>query len=268
MKVLFRLAALPVGALTLAIALVAAADSASAQVPTPPFLVYGTVTDADGSVGTDVPVLAYIGDVECTSGNHVTVQTGEGDAAVIVYSIDLFAGGQRPGCAGAGSEVRIKIGDRFAPGTLEITDEIIYRFDAVFAGATPAAIPTFTPTPPVTGTPATPDGSTPGTGTDPQEGGTETPGANNGSETTVPGNTEEGTSTGTVTDSNGTGTVEAVGNNDDASTQATATRTNGDDGDDEDGGVPGWAVLAGVAAAAIVVAGGVGGYMKFGRGAA
>lgn len=246
MNSLSRLALLPVAVLTTAATLVIAVDSASAQIP-PPFLVGGSIVDAEGDIPAGVPVLAYIGDVECTNGKHVTEKTGDGDAEITAYAVDLYQAGQREGCAVPGSVVRIKIGDRFAPGSVTIGDDIIYRFDAVFGNATPAAIPTFTPTPQVT----------------PEPGGTNnTPGTDD--ETPEGAGTPDPSASATATNENGEAIAANPGSPDDSggsdSEDARAT-----DASDDDGGMPGWAIFAGVAAAAIVVVGGIGSYMKFGR---
>jgi hypothetical protein len=158
------LATVALGSLALAVG----SHPASAQIPPPPVLVYGTVDDEAGDIPAGVPVLAFIGDVECTSGTHATGKTGEGSARVTTYALDVFVDGHRPGCAQPGSVVRIKVGDRFAGQTARITDEIVYRVNVLFGDVTPAPIPTFTPTP-VPAATATP---TPGAGANPGDTGT------------------------------------------------------------------------------------------------
>ncbi|MEO6397677.1 MAG: hypothetical protein ABIP13_04350, partial [Tepidiformaceae bacterium] len=70
---------------------------------------------------------------------------GEGNAKVTVYAINVSADADVAGCGKDGSEVRIKIGDRFAAQTARWRAGAV-QLDVTFGNATPAAIPTFTPT--------------------------------------------------------------------------------------------------------------------------
>lgn len=142
----------------------------------PPSTIYGSVTDADGEVPEGIEVEAYIGDVLCGT-RGTTEFTGDGDARVTVYVVDVVASSQVAGCGTNGSRVRIKIGDRFAEGTAGWQPGPV-QFDVTFGGASPAPIPTFTPAPTRTPEPAS-------TGTPPSEGGT--PGSNTpGAVETIP----------------------------------------------------------------------------------
>src|SRR5690606_2420081 len=100
-----------------------------------------------GEVPEGLPVYAYVGDVECTAKVHRTHYTGEGDARVTVYAVDVFVDRHRPGCVEEGSVVRIQVGDRFAEQSVTITDEVVYQLDITFGDVEPRPIPTFTPTP-------------------------------------------------------------------------------------------------------------------------
>lgn len=134
----------------------------------PPSTVFGSVTDAAGPVASGLPVEAYIGDILCgTKGK--TEFTGDGAARVTVYFVDVVSESQTPGCGKDGAEVRIKLGDRFATQTTRWKAGPV-QFDVTFGNATPAAIPTFTPTI-AKPTPA----STPVPGTSPAAG-SQTPG--------------------------------------------------------------------------------------------
>jgi hypothetical protein len=146
------------------IALLAAAPAA-AQFD-PPSTIFGSVTDAAGPVPEGVPVEAYIGDTLCSSDGR-TEFTGEGNARVTVYVVDVVSDSQVSGCGRPGAEVRIKIGDRFAPQVARWQAGPV-QLDVTFGNATPAPIPTFTPTP--TRTPeatGTPVPGTPGNGQGP-----------------------------------------------------------------------------------------------------
>lgn len=159
-----RFAAIPGGAIGAFVLLAAA----SAQFE-PPATVFGSISDAGGTVEDGLPVEAYIGDTLCGTKGQ-TEYTGDGDARVTVYVIDVVSESQTPGCGRlrAGQQVRIKIGDRFAEQTAT-WDPGPVRLDVTFGNATPVPIPTFTPTPTRTpapdSTPAPPQsGSTPGQG--------------------------------------------------------------------------------------------------------
>lgn len=118
--------------------------TASAQVFGPPATVFGSIADSDGPVDPGLPVEAYIGERLC--GKGLTEHTGEGSARVTVYWADVVSEGQTPGCGSDGIEMRIKIGERFAPQTAEWRAGPV-RMDVTFGSATPAPIPTATPTP-------------------------------------------------------------------------------------------------------------------------
>lgn len=141
------------GFLALASALFATtafASVASAQMPGPPATVMGSIADSEGPVAGDVPVVAYIGDVECGQGH--TYVLGEGDHQVTLYAVDVVSAGQTPGCGfgtpeSTGAEIRLKVGDRFAPQKVNWRAGAV-RLDLTFGDATPAPIPTSTPTPP------------------------------------------------------------------------------------------------------------------------
>jgi hypothetical protein len=143
----------------------AAATPAFAQFD-PPSTIFGSVSDSEGPVPAGLPVEAYIGDTLCGKDGK-TEYTGEGSARVTVYVVDVVANSQINGCGRAGAEVRIKIGDRFAPQVARWQAGPV-QLDITFGSATPAPIPTFTPTPTRTPDPAataTPrPGTTPGNG--------------------------------------------------------------------------------------------------------
>ena len=162
MPLLSRFAArlLVVAALTIP---AAATTLASAQFQ-PPATVFGSVTDAAGRVADGLPVEAYVGDLLCGTKGR-TEFTGEGAARVTVYFVDVLSDPDKAGCGKDGSEVRIKIGDRFAAQTTRWKAGPI-QLDVTFGNATPAAIPTFTPTV----APPTPV-STPAPGASPVAGG-------------------------------------------------------------------------------------------------
>lgn len=120
----------------------------------PPSTVFGSLADAAGAVPADLPVQAYIGDILCgTKGK--TEFTGDGAARVTVYFVDVLHESQTPGCGKDGAEVRIKIGDRFAPQTTRWKAGPV-QMDVTFGNVTPAPIPTFTPAPPTPTSAATP----------------------------------------------------------------------------------------------------------------
>lgn len=138
----------PAGAALVASALLALAAllNASAQgIPGPPSTVFGSIADSEGPVEAGLPVEAYIGDTLC--GEGLTEHVGEGEGRVTVYWADVFVEGQTPGCGYDGAEIRLKIGDRFAPQTATWQAGPV-RLDITFGSATPVPIPTPTPTPP------------------------------------------------------------------------------------------------------------------------
>ncbi len=137
----------------------------------PPSTIFGSVTDSAGPVPEGLPVEAYIGDTLCGKDGK-TEYTGDGPARVTVYVVDVVADSQIRGCGRAGVEVRIKIGDRFAPQVARWQAGPV-QLDVTFGNATPAPIPTFTPTPtrtpepnatPAPGQPTPRPGGTPGQG--------------------------------------------------------------------------------------------------------
>ncbi len=140
--------------------------AAVAQIPSPPSTVYGSVTDETGPVAENLPVVGYIGDKVCGTRGY-TQFTGDGAAKVTVYFVDVLSAEQTPGCGTDGAEIRVKIGDRFATQTTKWKRGPV-QLDITFGNATPAPIPTFTPTatrPPRTneaGTPVPASNTTPG----------------------------------------------------------------------------------------------------------
>lgn len=131
--------------------------AAIAQIPSPPSTVYGSVTDGAGTVAENLPVVGYIGDKVCGTRGY-TQFTGEGSAKVTVYFVDVLSAEQTEGCGVDGAEIRVKIGDRFATQTTKWKRGPV-QLDITFGNATPAAIPTFTPTatrPPQTSAAGTP----------------------------------------------------------------------------------------------------------------
>ena len=139
------------GVAALAGAGVLVASNAGAQIPSPPATVFGSITDSAGPVPDKLKVEAYVGDKLCGEGQ--TGFTGEGSGRVTVYFADVVSEQQTPGCGKSGAEVRIKIGDRFASQTFK-WEAGPTQLNITFGNATPAAIPTFTPTPQGSGSPA------------------------------------------------------------------------------------------------------------------
>jgi len=127
------------------LALVALLNASAQGIPGPPATVFGSIADSEGPVEAGLPVEAYIGDTLCGEGQ--TEYVGEGDGRVTVYWADVFVEGQTPGCGYDGAEIRLKIGDRFAPQTARWQAGPV-RLDITFGSATPVPIPTPTPTPP------------------------------------------------------------------------------------------------------------------------
>ena len=122
---------------------------AAAQIPDVPSTIFGSVTDSAGIVPAGLAVEAYVGEKLCGKGD--TEFTGDGASRVTVYFADVVADTQTAGCGTAGAEVRIKVGDRFAPQTARWQKGPV-QFDITFGSATPAPIPTFTPAPRPTAT--------------------------------------------------------------------------------------------------------------------
>ncbi len=116
----------------------------------PPSTVFGSVADSAGVVPAGLAVEAYIGETLCGTKGR-TEFTGDGPARVTVYVVDVVSESQIAGCGVVGSEVRVKIGDRFATQTAKWNPGPV-QLDVTFGSATPAVIPTFTPAP--TRTPA------------------------------------------------------------------------------------------------------------------
>lgn len=206
-----------------------AATPAAAQ--DPPSTVFGSIADSEGPIEEGLPVVAYVGDVVCSyTGDDPRFKeevfyVGEGESRVAMYTINVFAASQRPGCGTEGAEVRIQVGDRFAPQTA-IWRAGLVRVDITFGDATPAPIPTVTPTPTPTITP------TPVAEDTPAPGNTATPAD---VDTPPPGSTPLPTLSGGVT----TGTA--------------APRSSGDTG-----GFPLWGVAALLIGAIVIVGGGIG----------
>lgn len=164
----FHVLSRPARALVLLLAFAGALgiSMALAQFP-PPSTFFGSVTDSAGVVTEGLPVEAYVGDKLC--GKGFTQFTGDGDAKVTVYFADVVSREQTTGCGTDGVDVRIKIGDRFAPQTGQWKAGPV-QVNVTFGTATAAPIPTFTPAP--TRIPA----SGPASGTaEPGTGGSESP---------------------------------------------------------------------------------------------
>lgn len=208
-----------------------ALSHAGAQIPSPPATVFGSVTDSEGPVPEKLKVEAYVGSKLCGEGE--TGFTGDGASRVTVYFADVVSDQQTAGCGKAGTEVRIKIGDRFATQTF-LWEAGPTQLNITFGSATPAAIPTFTPTPPRSDTPAA--GSTPGA-------------AAAAIETVPPGSPGAGSP---VPGGRGGGVT---------STDPKALESQEDDG----GGFPIWAVAVLVLGGIAVVGGGVGFLMSRSR---
>lgn len=210
--------------------------SAAAQIPSPPSTVVGSIADSEGKIPADTPVEAYVGDQLC--GRARTFLAGEGSGQVTMYVIDVFSAEQTPGCGtqplnAPGSEIRFKIGDRFAAQTARWEAGLV-RLDITFGNATPAPIPSATPTP-------TRDASAPSTAGTPGPGGTAVgeaqpsgtiPRGSPGAGSPVP------TLRGGVTSSQGTG--------------------GGSGGGDGGGGFPVWAIVVLVLGGIAAIGGGVG----------
>ena len=208
----------------------------------PPMSVFGSISDSAGTIPEGVAVEAYVGNTLCGKGK--TQFTGDGDGRVTVYLTNVVSREQTPNCGSSGADVRVKVGDRFAPGSVK-WEAGPQRFDVTFGTATPAPIPTFTPTPRRT---------TPGaTGTDAPN--TPTPGRPAGADTTPPAGTpavapgsptEASTSTST---SSATPTLRGG---------VTTGNTTGGSGGSGDGGFPVWAAVVAALGGIALVGGGVG----------
>lgn len=204
---------------------------ASAQF-SPPSTVYGSISDASGRVEKGLPVEAYIGDKLCGT-KGFTDYTGDGDARITYYVVDVVHESQTEGCgrAGANQQVRIKIGDRFVDKTATWEPGAV-RLDVTFGGATPVPIPTFTPEPTRTPAPA----GTVQPGQTPAQ--VETiPAGSPGAGSPVP--TREGSTGGVIT-------------------SATPGAPGAGGGKDDGGGVPVWAIAMLVLGGLGVIGGGAG----------
>ena len=222
-------------ALSLPMALLATVAVVSAQtLPDPPSTVTGSITDAAADVPAGVRVEAYVRNKLC--GESETVYTGDGDARVTVYVVDVVSNGQTTGCGVDGDPVRIKVGDRLSPKAT-VWEAGLVRFDIVFGeNVTPKPIPTFTPTtvPTITPTPTL-----------------------NLSQTTTPGGSTTGTATaGSSASANGSASPESTSDGVASSTPAPPSS-----GDGDDGGFPVWGAVVLAVIGLGLVGGGVGIYL-------
>jgi len=222
-------------ALSLPMALLATVAVVSAQtLPDPPSTVTGSITDAAADVPAGVRVEAYVRNKLC--GESETVYTGDGDARVTVYVVDVVSNGQTTGCGVDGDPVRIKVGDRLSPKAT-VWEAGLVRFDIVFGeNVTPKPIPTFTPTtvPTITPTPTL-----------------------NLSQTTTPGGSTTGTATaGSSASANGSASPESTSDGVASSTPAPPSS-----GDGHDGGFPVWGAVVLAVIGLGLVGGGVGIYL-------
>lgn len=214
---------------------------ASAQFD-PPSTVFGSVADSAGEVASGLTVEAYIGDKLCGT-NGRTEFTGDGAAKVTVYFVDVVSESQIAGCGAVGREVRIKVGDRFAPQTARWNPGPV-QLDLAFAGATPAVIPTFTPAPTRTPEPTT----TPRPRTTPSPGATGTVG-----ETA----TAEGTETVETIPPGSPGAGSPIATPRGGVTSATPGQSSDGSGGG-DGGFPVWGVVVLILGGIAAIGGGVG----------
>ena len=129
------------GALLLA---TSALDSASAQFE-PPSTVFGSISDSAGTVDAGLTVEAFIDGNLCGTKGR-TEFTGDGSARVTVYVVDVVSESQTPGCGKDGKDVQIKVGGRTAAQTAKWVRGPV-QLDLTFGNATPVPIPTFTPAP-------------------------------------------------------------------------------------------------------------------------
>ena len=248
-----KLAAIAAALLIAVGAALTGGSSAHAQFP-PPSTIFGSISDSEGEIDEGLEVRAYIGDTVCSDERPdsipVTVHTGDGDARVAVYVVDVVSREQKAGCGRTGAEVRIQIGDRFADETASWAPGPI-RLDLTFGDATPAPIPTFTPTATATATP-TPDPRF-----------TATPTATIATEATTgpggQGGNGDPDDTGTPGGSDDDGTPNATEDGDGATPDATSS-SSALTGDDGDGGFPTWAFVL-IAIGVLAVAGGGIGYV-------
>jgi hypothetical protein len=138
------------GALIVALGALGAMAARPAQnIPSPPSTFFGSINDAAGPVKAGLTVEGLIDGKVCSKGGK-TERTGNGNAQITVYAVDVDSDSQTPGCGKQGSVVTIKIGDRTAEQTGK-WDAGPVQLNITFGDVTPLPIPTFTPT--STGTP-------------------------------------------------------------------------------------------------------------------
>ncbi len=108
----------------------------------PPMTLIGSVRDSAGIVPEGLSVDAFVGNTLC--GSSKTFFVGEGDGRATIYRVNVASREDKQGCGSNGADVRVRIGERFATGSVKW--EIGYTpFDVAFGTATPAPIPTSTP---------------------------------------------------------------------------------------------------------------------------
>lgn len=123
----------------------------------PPSTVFGSITDQAGAVEAGIPVTAFIGGQLCGTGK--TEFTGDGEARITVYAVNVSSREDKPGCGTEGSPIAIKVGDRSAGQEAKWKAGPV-RLDITFGNVTPVPIPTFTPAPTRTPTPPRPADTT------------------------------------------------------------------------------------------------------------
>ena len=214
----------------------------------PPSTVFGSIVDAAGEVPAGLPVVAYVGDVVCSIDDVVTVHTGDGDAEVAVYAIDVVSDEQVEGCGNSEAIVRIEIDGRFAEATV-IWRAGPLKLDVTFGNATPALIPTFTPT----ATPANTATPVPATETATSAASTSTPSTG---ETATPGGSTSATPP-TVTATTAATKTPTLGGG-----VTTNNGTPAADNDGDGGGTPIWAFGLIFVALIGVIGGGLGYFLS------
>ena len=184
----------------------------------PPATIFGSISDSEGEIPEGLEVHAFIGDTLCSDARpeHFakTIHTGEGDARVAVYVINVAGADQEEGCGTDGAEIRIEVDGRLAD-QIAVWRRGPAQLNITFGDATPAPIPTFTPTATATSTP-TPD---------PDATATATPTRRPGAATALP--SEDGTPEATVAD----GTVTAGGQGGDSGSDTPESDGTPEDGD-------------------------------------
>jgi hypothetical protein len=208
----------------------------------PPMSVFGSISDSEGVIPEGLAVEAYVGNTLCGKGK--TQFTGDGDGRVTVYFANVVSREQTSGCGENGSDVRIKVGDRFADGSVK-WEAGPKRFDIVFNNATPAPIPTFTPTPPRT-TATTAPAVTP------------TPPASNETATSAASTTETGTATVTGTPSASATATATASATPTLRGGVTSNTSPGGGGDSGDSGFPVWGGVVAALGGLALIGGGVG----------